>query len=78
MALLMKNCFKDWSQSIKEQPCKSLYLTEYFQTVYVKANFLKVSDINTIKEEFLADVVVAVRWRESSLDHTKVMYHFNL
>lgn len=41
------------------------------KNVYVKANFLKVSDINTIKEEFLADVVVTVRWREPTLDHSK-------
>lgn len=39
--------------------------------VFVKANFLKVSDINTIKEEFSADIYVTVRWREPTLDNSK-------
>ena len=44
-----------------------------FQKVFVKANFLKVTDINTIKEEFSADVYVTVRWREPTLDNSKVL-----
>ena len=53
---------------------KYLASSAQFQTVFVKANFLKVSDINTIKEEFVAEVVVAVRWREPALDNTKVRF----
>ncbi|XP_045184721.2 gamma-aminobutyric acid receptor subunit rho-1-like isoform X2 [Mercenaria mercenaria] len=41
------------------------------RNVYVKVNFLKVTDIDTIKEVFHADVLVKVRWREPSLDNAK-------
>lgn len=40
--------------------------------VFVKVNFLKVTDIDTIKEVFHADVFVQTRWREPALDHSKV------
>lgn len=39
--------------------------------VFVKVNFLKVTDIDTIKEVFHADVFVQVRWREPTLDNSK-------
>ncbi|XP_052787031.1 uncharacterized protein LOC128222184 isoform X2 [Mya arenaria] len=36
--------------------------------VFVKVNFLKVTDIDTLKEVFHADIFVQTRWREPSLD----------
>ncbi|XP_069101767.1 cys-loop ligand-gated ion channel-like isoform X2 [Argopecten irradians] len=41
------------------------------KTVYIKAVFLKLSDIDTVKEQFAADVFLQARWREKSLDHSK-------
>jgi len=38
----------------------------------VKVNFLKVTDIDTIKECFHADVFIQVRWHEPTLDNAKV------
>ncbi|OWF35286.1 gamma-aminobutyric acid receptor subunit rho-3-like [Mizuhopecten yessoensis] len=40
--------------------------------VYVKVVFLKVGEIDTIKENFAADVFIQARWRESQLDNTTV------
>ncbi|KAL4216777.1 hypothetical protein ACF0H5_024500 [Mactra antiquata] len=39
--------------------------------IFVKVNFLKVTDIDTIKEVFHADIFVQVRWREPTLDNSK-------
>lgn len=40
-------------------------------TVQTRVVFLKLSDIDTVKEQFAADVFVESRWREKSLDHGK-------
>lgn len=37
--------------------------------------FLKLSDIDTVKEQFAADVFIESRWREKSLDHGKVVFY---
>lgn len=37
--------------------------------------FLKLSDIDTVKEQFAADVFIESRWREKSLDHGKVEFY---
>ncbi|XP_033726406.1 gamma-aminobutyric acid receptor subunit rho-2-like [Pecten maximus] len=37
--------------------------------VYVKVVFLKVGEIDTIKENFVADVFIQARWREAQLDN---------
>ena len=36
--------------------------------------FLKLSDIDTVKEQFAAEVFIESRWREKSLDHGKVKH----
>ena len=41
-------------------------------TVYVTVTFLKLGEIDTIKEYFEADVYIQARWREPLLDGTKV------
>lgn len=41
------------------------------RTVYIQAEFVKLSDIDTVKEQFAADVFLHARWREKSLDHSK-------
>ena len=38
------------------------------RTVYIKAVFLKIEDINTIQEYFSGLVFVKARWREPMLD----------
>ncbi|XP_061196753.1 gamma-aminobutyric acid receptor subunit alpha-2-like [Saccostrea echinata] len=38
------------------------------RTVYVRVVFLKVGEIDTVKEKYCADVFVQARWREPSLD----------
>ncbi|XP_060558061.1 acetylcholine-gated ion channel acc-4-like [Ruditapes philippinarum] len=40
-------------------------------TVYVTVTFLKLGEIDTIKEYFEADVYIQARWREPLLDNTK-------
>lgn len=40
-------------------------------TVQTRVVFLKLSDIDTVKEQFAADVFIESRWREKSLDHGK-------
>ena len=37
-------------------------------TVYVQVVFMKLGEIDTIKETFSADVFVKARWREPRLD----------
>ncbi|GFO07710.1 gamma-aminobutyric acid receptor subunit gamma-2 [Plakobranchus ocellatus] len=39
------------------------------RTVYIKAVFLKIEDINTIQEFFSGLVFVKAKWREPALDH---------
>lgn len=41
-------------------------------TVYVSLTFLKIGEIETIKEYFEADVFIQAKWREPLLDKTKV------
>ena len=42
----------------------------YFQIkVQVCVQFFKVGEIDTLKEQYTADVIVRARWREPSLDH---------
>lgn len=48
------------SEDIKEKVDK--------RKAYVKVVFLKVGEIDTLKEFFVADVYVQIRWREPSLD----------
>nr|XP_022321663.1 uncharacterized protein LOC111123552 [Crassostrea virginica] len=40
-------------------------------TVQTRVVFLKLSDIDTVKEQFAAEVFIESRWREKSLDHGK-------
>ena len=37
-------------------------------TVYVQVVFMKLGEIDTIKETFSADVFIKARWREPRLD----------
>jgi len=37
--------------------------------VYVRVVFLKIGEIDTLKELFRAEVFVQARWREPALDH---------
>ncbi|KAK3107447.1 hypothetical protein FSP39_014831 [Pinctada imbricata] len=39
--------------------------------IFLKVVFLKLSDIDTVKEQFSAEIFVQARWRELSLDHGK-------
>ncbi|XP_063437274.1 gamma-aminobutyric acid receptor subunit beta-1-like isoform X3 [Mytilus trossulus] len=57
------------SKSIKPKPKKS---------VFIKVTFLKISNIETVKEQFSADVFIKARWREPSLDHSKVSDNLKL
>ncbi|XP_021342813.1 gamma-aminobutyric acid receptor subunit gamma-2-like isoform X1 [Mizuhopecten yessoensis] len=41
------------------------------KTVYVKVVFLKLGEIETVKEQFVADVFIQARWREQVLDSCK-------
>ena len=42
------------------------------RTVYIRVVFLKVGEIDTVKENYFADVFVQSRWREPNLDHSQV------
>lgn len=55
-------------------PSPDIYMiSSYLQrSVFVKVTFLKISNIETVKEQFSADVFIKARWREPSLDHGKV------
>jgi len=37
-------------------------------TVYIRVVFLKIGEIDTLKENFMADAFVQARWREPALD----------
>ena len=37
--------------------------------VYVRVVFLKIGEIDTLKEQFKAEVFVQARWREPALDN---------
>lgn len=41
------------------------------KSVFIKVTYLKISNIETVKEQFSADVFIKARWREPSLDHGK-------
>lgn len=43
-------------------------------TVQTRIVFLKLSDIDTVKEQFAAEVFIESRWPEKSLDHGKVNF----
>ena len=47
-------------------------------TVYVHVVFLKVGEIETIKEYFEADLFIEAKWREPSLDNSQVNVSFLL
>ena len=38
--------------------------------VYSRVVFLKIGEIDTLKENFMADAFIQSRWREPLLDHT--------
>ena len=38
--------------------------------------FLKVGEIDTLKEQYEADVMIKAKWREPSLDKDKDVRHF--
>ena len=38
------------------------------KVVYIQVVFIKVGEIDTVKETFSADVFIQARWREPSLD----------
>ncbi|CAG2242566.1 GABRG [Mytilus edulis] len=48
------------------------------KSVFIKVTFLKISNIETVKEQFSADVFIKARWREPSLDHSKVSDNLKL
>jgi len=37
-------------------------------TVYIRVVFLKIGEIDTLKEHFMADAFIQARWREPALD----------
>jgi len=37
-------------------------------TVYIRVVFLKIGEIDTLKENFMADAFIQARWREPALD----------
>lgn len=41
------------------------------KSVFIKVTYLKISNIETVKEQFSADIFIKARWREPSLDHGK-------
>ncbi|KAK7116118.1 hypothetical protein V1264_001857 [Littorina saxatilis] len=48
-------------------PCSSVAQPK----VYVRVVFLKIGEIDTLKEQFRAEVFVQARWREPALDHCR-------
>jgi hypothetical protein len=38
------------------------------KTVYIRVVFMKLGEIDTVKESFTADVFIQARWREPALD----------
>ncbi|XP_078337351.1 cys-loop ligand-gated ion channel-like isoform X2 [Crassostrea virginica] len=48
------------------------------RTVYIRVVFLKVGEIDTVKENYFADVFVQSRWREPNLDHSQHLKNSNL
>lgn len=48
------------------------------RTVYIRVVFLKVGEIDTVKEKYFADVFVQARWREPALDHSQHLKNSNL
>ena len=45
----------------------------FFQRkVLVRVNFLKITDIDTIKEAYTGEILVHARWREPELDNAEV------
>ena len=52
-------------------PLPSLIYTDLFDlqvTVYIRVIFLKIGEIDTLKEKYAADVFIQARWREPALD----------
>ena len=44
----------------------------YFQTtVFIRVEFLKIGEIDTLKEKYSADLFIQARWREPLFDHDK-------
>ncbi|CAG2233458.1 unnamed protein product [Mytilus edulis] len=37
--------------------------------VFIKVHFLKIGEIDTVKEKYTADIFIQARWREKQLDH---------
>ena len=36
--------------------------------IYLRVVFLKISDVDTVKENYKADIFIQAKWREPSLD----------
>ena len=51
---------------------KTVIIFRLQRTVYIRVVFLKVGEIDTVKEKYFADVFVQSRWREPNLDHSQV------
>jgi outer membrane lipopolysaccharide assembly protein LptE/RlpB len=37
--------------------------------VFIKVHFLKIGEIDTVKEKYTADIFIQARWREKQLDY---------
>lgn len=42
--------------------------------VFIKVHFLKIGEIDTVKEKYTADIFIQARWREKQLDHKKLKH----
>ena len=52
-------------------------ITFFQRRVTLHVTFLKIGEINTLKEQFDADVLIRTRWREPELDgHSDEVGHF--
>ena len=37
--------------------------------MFIKVHFLKIGEIDTVKEKYTADIFIQARWREKQLDY---------
>ncbi|XP_067664936.1 cys-loop ligand-gated ion channel-like [Haliotis asinina] len=59
--------------AVEEIPTPDVGASSKKRQISLKIVFLKISNIDTIKEEYSADIFLSARWREPALDHTNNM-----
>ncbi len=60
-----------------QQSCNVVLFTLFQRQVYLCVIFLKIGEIDTIKEQYAADVLIKAKWRETEMDTSATVVSTN-